>query len=145
MQEDDDVSVQSKFSTERTRVLLGSSCRGAEEPSAYFVRLLKVCVEVKRRERPSKKTRLTKRTYRPSNSAVLGVCASILLRHKNQQMNVLQRVVSLILHRGHAGKQVMLTRFVQCTFVDATCSFICRIGVSTATKVAPVFVQPANQ
>ncbi len=64
------------------------------------------CVDVKRRERPSKKARRAKKAYRPSNSAVLGVCASILLRHKNQQMNVLQCLVSLILHRGHAGKQV---------------------------------------
>lgn len=66
--------------------------------------ILKECVEVKRRERPSKKRR--RGSYRPSNSAVIGICACILMRHKNQQMNVLQRMISLILQRGHAGKQV---------------------------------------
>ena len=63
---------------------------------------LNMCVDVKRRKRPFKKT------YRPSNVAVMVVCASVLLRHKNQHMNTLQHIefVSLLLHRGHAGKQV---------------------------------------
>ena len=40
--------------------------------------------------------------FRVSNDATMGVCAAILLRHKNQHMNALQHIVSLILHRGHA-------------------------------------------
>ena len=50
------------------------------------------------------------------SSAVVGVCASVLLRHKNQRMNLLQHILSLILHRGHAGKQVnIITLKIQTT------------------------------
>ena len=62
---------------------------------------LSMYVDVKRRQRSFKKT------HRTTNAAVMGVCASLLLRHKNQHMNALQHIVSLILHRGHAGKQVL--------------------------------------
>jgi len=46
-------------------------------------------------------------SYRPSNSAILGVCAALLLRHRNHNMNVVQRIISIILHGGHAAKQVL--------------------------------------
>ena len=69
---------------------------------------LTTCVDVKRRRRTVKTTRTT------SSAAVMGVCASILPRHKNQHMNILQHIVSLILHRGHAGKQVN----VACAYVQ---------------------------
>ena len=36
------------------------------------------------------------------------VCACIILRHRSQQMNTLKKIVSLILHRGGASKQVEL-------------------------------------
>lgn len=62
--------------------------------------ILKMCVDVKRRRV------LSKRSYRSSNVAVMGVFASAILRHKNQCMNVLQRIISLALHCGHSGKQV---------------------------------------
>ena len=62
--------------------------------------ILSMCVNVKRRKRSFRTT------HRPSNAAAMGVCASVLLRHRNQQMNLLQHIISLILHRGHAGKQV---------------------------------------
>lgn len=84
-------------------------------PTLYTI--LKGCVDVKRRQ-PQKsatskkqKSPRTSKTNRPSNTAVLGVCASILLRHKNVHMNTLQRLVSLILHSGHSSKQVS-TQFV---------------------------------
>lgn len=87
--------------------------------------ILHGCVEVKRRQYcvVSKKKKKTSRvgaskratdykkavkSNRPSNSVVLGVCAAILLRHKNTHMNLLQRLVSLILNAGHASKQVKL-------------------------------------
>ena len=43
---------------------------------------------------------------RPKDSAVLGICAALLLRHRNHHLNLVQRIMSLILHCGHAGKQV---------------------------------------
>ena len=42
-----------------------------------------------------------------------GLCASVLLWHKNQRMNLLQHILSLILHRGHAEKQVNVTFKIQ--------------------------------
>ena len=37
---------------------------------------------------------------------VICVCCAILLRARNQRMNLVQRLVSVILHGGHATKQV---------------------------------------
>lgn len=71
-----------------------------EQQAPTFYAILNMCVDVKRRTRP------VRRTFRPSVSAIVGVCASILLRNKNQRMNALQHLVSLTLHLGHAGKQV---------------------------------------
>ena len=53
--------------------------------------LLKICTDVRRRT---------------SNEIVRVVCASIILRHRNQEMNLLQKIISVILHRGGAAKQV---------------------------------------
>lgn len=47
-----------------------------------------------------------RKTNLPTNTAIVGVCASILLRHKNIHMNLLQKIVSLILNCGHASKLV---------------------------------------
>lgn len=70
-------------------------------PTLY--RVLQGCVNVHRREREGRKG---SKTHHPSDSAVLGVCAALLLRHRNQRLNLLQRIISLILHSGHAGKLV---------------------------------------
>lgn len=42
--------------------------------------------------------------------SVVGVCCAILLRGRSQQMNLLQKIVSLILYSGHASKKVCLYR-----------------------------------
>ena len=97
-------------------------------PTLYNI--LKGCVAVKRRERAAvtktkgaKKnakegpeggtkssgkcmTEKTVKSKRPSDSTVLGMCASILLRHKNLHMNLVQRMVSIMLNNGHSSKQV---------------------------------------
>ena len=48
------------------------------------------------------KTRVT----RSNTNAVIGICSAILLNHRNQNMNLVQKIVALILHDGHASKQV---------------------------------------
>ena len=63
--------------------------------------LLKICTDVRRVTRPLKRVR-----RRTSNEIVRVVCASIILRHRNQEMNLLQKIISVILHRGGAAKQV---------------------------------------
>ncbi len=64
-----------------------------------FIQVLKGIVQVKRRLRLQVALKKKRRTYKPSEKAVLGVCASIVLKH-------MQRIVSLILHDGHASKEV---------------------------------------
>ena len=67
-------------------------------------RVLMGCVSVHRRERAGKGK--GRRVRHPHGYAALGICAAILLRNRNQHLNLVQRLISLILHSGHAGKQV---------------------------------------
>ena len=60
----------------------------ARAPTLHSV--LKMCIEAKRRARP------LKRSHRNSDVAVMFVCASVILRHKNQHMNALQNIISLL-------------------------------------------------
>lgn len=71
--------------------------------------VLKGLTTVTRLERSQKKGRKRKRrSYHASNSAVFGLCVAVLLRHCNHSMSLVQRIISVILHSGHAGKQVHL-------------------------------------
>ncbi len=51
---------------------------------------------------------LATKTKRPrlNQKAVIGVCAAILINHRNSKMNLVQKLASLILYAGHASKQV---------------------------------------
>ena len=71
-------------------------------PTLFAV--LEACVDVKRRKNPVKQRKTKKRTS--SNVTIFGICAAIILRHRNHHMNLLQRMVSLALHSGHSSKQV---------------------------------------
>lgn len=120
-------------------------------PTLY--RVLQGCVNVHRREREGRKG---SRTYRPSDSAVLGVCAALLLRHRNQRLNLLQRIISLILHSGHAGKLVccsllfvhvhaiaLLVQMWSDVYpVNKTNTF--HAGLPTSTEVAPLSLPQTN-
>ncbi|KAL5469317.1 hypothetical protein EMCRGX_G030565 [Ephydatia muelleri] len=70
-------------------------------------KLLKGMVQVKRkRTKATDKHSNAKASRYLSTDAVLGVCASILLRHgRNQHVNLFQKVVSLLLNSGHASAQ----------------------------------------
>lgn len=52
-----------------------------------------------RRRRKASKRR---KSYAISESAVVGMCVAILLRHHNVNMNLVQRIVSALLYSGHA-------------------------------------------
>ena len=47
-------------------------------------------------------------TLRSNSEAVVGICAAIILKHRYNRMNLVQKILSLILHAGHAGKQVII-------------------------------------
>ena len=72
-----------------------------ESISPTLYGFLKGCVQVKRKATKAMKS------IKPADVAVLGVCACILLRHRNTRMNAMQRAISLVLHRGHSSKQVI--------------------------------------
>ena len=91
------LEVLCNFSWERVSEEIGSTC-----PTFHAV--LDACVDVRRQRQriPILKPR------RCSNEVVVGVCAAIILRHRNHHMNLLQRLISLILHNGHSSKQVCI-------------------------------------
>lgn len=45
-------------------------------------------------------------TPRDNQTAIIGVCAAILLKHRYSKMSLVQRIVSIILYSGQASKQV---------------------------------------
>lgn len=47
-------------------------------------------------------------TPRPNRKAVVGMCASLLLKHRCCKMSLVQKIMSLILYSGHSGKQVLI-------------------------------------
>ena len=73
------------------------------------LQILQGCATVKRRKRLAKKGirkgKMPKSSAR-KDSAVVGMCTAILLRHRSQRMNLVQRLLSVILHSGHASKEV---------------------------------------
>lgn len=62
------------------------------ESAPILLMLLQECVRTKRR--------------RVNSNAVVGMCMSILLKHKFSRMCLVQKIVSLILYAGHSEKQV---------------------------------------
>ena len=82
-------------------------CSELKSHAPTLYRILQACVDVKRWERVSKDRRTKPRSYYVNNSVVLGICAAIILRHCNTSMNLVQRIISIVLHCGHAAKQVM--------------------------------------
>ena len=73
-------------------------------PTLYAI--LDACVDVKRRKRKVLEGCQRNKTHHRSNTAVLGLCTVMLLHHRNQHMNLVQRLLALILHSGHGAKQV---------------------------------------
>ena len=59
------------------------------------------------------KTRLA----RPNRQAVVGVCAAVLLKHRFNQMSLLQKILSLILFNGCASKAVSILQDCVCTLI----------------------------
>ena len=43
---------------------------------------------------------------RRGRNATIGTCAATLFKFRFSRMNLLQKIISLILHSGHSGKQV---------------------------------------
>jgi len=83
-------------------------------PTLYAV--LRGCTNVKRRVRSAQNPVHHEKEI-SRNKVILGVCASILLHHKNMHMNALQHIISLVLNAGHSLKQVTMS-FISSHFVQ---------------------------
>lgn len=68
-----------------------------------FLHFLRIYTTVK--ERPAH-VRRRKKTVRSQANSVIGLCSAIILRHRNQKMNLVQRLISLILYSGHSSTTV---------------------------------------
>ena len=79
----------------------GILAKELEDVSPVFYQILKECVQKKRRKTAKQRT-----SYAVDDSVVIGMCAAILLRHRNKNMNLVQRIVSALLYSGQAPKQV---------------------------------------
>ena len=84
-----------------------------------FFRVLEGCVNVRRRRRVAKRVRKVNLPM-----LFLGVCAALLLRHRNRNLNLVQRIISLILHSGHAGKKVHVCTCIYMYVYIAVCTYV---------------------
>ena len=51
---------------------------------------------------------LNTKTPRDNTVAIIGVCGALIFNHRFKHMNLVQKIISLILYCGHAGKNVSL-------------------------------------
>lgn len=47
------------------------------------------------------------RVPRPNSHIIVGTCVSLLLKHRNPKMSLLQKMISIVLYAGHASKQTL--------------------------------------
>ena len=52
------------------------------------------------------KRRKTAKTRHVNKAAIIGLCTAILCRYRNQSMNLVQRLLSILMYKGGANKQV---------------------------------------
>ena len=81
----------------------GNLANELKEVLPVFYQVLTECVQKKRRK--------TKSSHKCASSVVddstvVGMCAAILLGHRNKNLNLVQRIMSSLLYSGHALKQV---------------------------------------
>lgn len=72
-----------------------------EEYAPSLLNILRGCILNKR----SLKT-APLRQPKYNEDAIIGICAAILLRYRNQRLNLIQRIVSILLYCSHAPKTV---------------------------------------
>ena len=106
--------------------------------------LLHACVDVKRRQRKHKSVPSSRKNKSriPSNTAIIGVCAGIILRNANHHMNLVQRLVSLILDNNHSSKQVGIAFLYSTYYYSSYCisKFLMCAGLFQAAEDAVEFV-----
>ena len=72
-----------------------------EKHAPMFLSLLKGCIAPKKSSKSA-----SRRQPKYSEDAIVGMCAAIILRYRNQRLNLIQRILSVILYCGHSAKLV---------------------------------------
>lgn len=65
----------------------------------FLHQIVSMCVQRKRRQMSKKG-----KTYAANDDSVVSLIVTILLRHRNENLNLIQRIVSILLYCGHAPK-----------------------------------------
>ena len=87
------------------------------------------------------------RVARPNTKAVVGVCAAIILKHRQPKMNLLQKIISLILYAGHASKKVISSNVtINFILVYYLCTMLVHdhVGLRSTAQAKPSNVLPYN-
>lgn len=74
-----------------------------ESVSPTLYAFLDACMHVSKRKHKHKRSS----TRYVSNTAAIALCAGLILHHCSHNKNLIQLLISLILHSGHSGKQVL--------------------------------------
>ena len=93
----------------------------AAETAPLLLNILQECVRSRR--------------SRPNQSAVIGMCFAILLKHRFSKMSLVQRILTLILHAGHCGKQVIAIAIVMVSHINVLILTRCMKGCRKSTSV----------
>ena len=83
-----------------------------------------------------RKRRKSDKLCRVNKNAILGFCAALLCRYRNQSMNLVQRLISLVLYRGGANKQVHVRAWSFCTHII----IILLLRIQTFTRLQKLLV-----
>ena len=89
-----------------------------EAEAPVMLSLLRECVQVKLRAYQPKGRGGRSARHLPSQDAAIGMCFAMLLRARCQQMNCVQRMISMLIYGSHAPKQV-------CRCTEGLTSYCC--------------------
>lgn len=84
------------------------------------------------------------RKPRLNRTAIVGMCAALLLKFRFHKMCLVQKIISLIMYPGHSGKQVNTCTFRYIPQQHNYTVFIIIIGISEVTKSECVPLTPSN-
>ena len=90
----------------------------ADEAAQHTPNLVHLLMECTKKDKKREAARINQRS-------IIGMCISLICKHQNHTMSVVQKMLGLILYAGHTAKQVSL-------------------WVNVSMKVSPLHVQIAD-
>ena len=87
-----------------------------------------------------RKRRKSDKLRHVNKNAILGFCAALLCRYRNQSMNLVQRLISMVLYRGGANKQVHVRAWSFCSYSHNYNSIITYTDIHQTSEAASMSV-----